>query len=346
MKYYAGLDVSNTRTMICVENQDGKVVFEKDVATDPVKIAKSLHPFHANLEVVGFESGGMCHWLAKKLCSLGLPAICVDARMMAGLLAAKRNKNDRNDARGIAKAMRTQHYQPVHIKSDQSQAIKTIITSRACLLKQRLQLSNTIRGLLKTEGIRLSTGKQSLFAERVRNALEGQSEVMRIATESLLQSYEVIEEKCLGLDSEVRKLARQIPRAALLMTIPGIGPICALSFLAEIDDPHRFDKSRNVGAYIGLTPRQYQSGETNRYGSISKRGPIHLRYVLVEAALVVLTRTHSWSKLKAWGHRLAKRKGMRKAATAVARKLAVIMHRMLMTNEPFKYSDKMEEKAA
>ena len=160
------------------------------------------------------------------------------------------------------------------------------------------------------------------------------------AVEPLLKAREAVGEQIADLDRKVMRLARNDAQVRRFMTAPGVGPITALCFLATIDDPTRFKKSRSVGAYVGLTTRRYASGEIDWTGRISKCGDAMLRSYLYEAANVLLTRVAKWSTLKAWGIRLAKRSGLRKAKVAVARKLAVILHRMWIEGTEFKWSSK------
>lgn len=339
MRYYAGLDVSMKTVALCVEDQEGNIVFEKQVSTEPDDIAKALQPYADSLVSVGLESGSLCHWLTKSLINLGLPAICIDARYMAATLATQRSKTDKNDARGIAKAMRCQLYREVYVKSDESLALKSLLEVRSCLVNQKVQLSNMIRGLLKSFGIRLGPGQGVDFRERVNEIAKDLPIAMQAAILSLLEPLETLAKEIAHLTKQVQKEVRQDERAKLLMTVPGVGPIVAAAYLAEMDDPKRFKESSTVGAYVGMTPRQYQSGEVNRYGGITKAGPPYLRSLLTEAAIVLLTRTNSWSRLKSWGMKLAAKKGLMKAAVAVGRKLSVIMHRMLVTGSPFEYKN-------
>ncbi len=156
--------------------------------------------------------------------------------------------------------------------------------------------------------------------------------------EPLLKTREAIGRQIADLDRKVLRLARSTPQVRRFMTVPGIGPITALCYLATINDPTRFKKSRSVGAYVGLTTRRYASGETDRTGRISKCGDGMLRSYLYEAANVLLTRVAKWSALKVWGMRIARRRSLSKARVAVARKLAVILHRMWIDGTEFSWS--------
>jgi transposase len=179
----------------------------------------------------------------------------------------------------------------------------------------------------------------NVFAVRAAELIEDRPE-LAAAVVPLLKAREAIERQIADLDRKVLRLARNDAQVRRFMTAPGVGAITALCFLATIDDPTRFKRSRSFGAYVGLTTRRYASGEVDWTGRISKCGDKLLRSYLYEAANVLLTRVAKWSALKAWGIRLAKRSGLRKAKVAVARKLAVILHRMWIDGTEFNWSTK------
>ena len=248
-------------------------------------------------------------------------------------------KNDRNDAVGIARIMQCGWYKEVRVKDLDSHAIKALLVSRALLVKIKRDLENQIRGLLKNLGLVIGRAKMNVFLLRALQLTEGRPE-LATAVAPLLKAREAIEQQIEDLDRKVLRLARNNAQVRRFMTAPGIGPITALCYLATIDDPTRFKKSSSVGAYAGLTARRYASGEVDWTGRISKCGDKMLRSYLYEAANVLLTRIAKWSALKAWGIRLAKRSGLRKAKVAVARKLAVILHRMWIEGTEFRWSSK------
>lgn len=341
MKYYAGLDVSMKETFVCVVDNEGKKYCEKEIATDPSAIADCIHNLDVSIEVAGLESGSLSHWLTDELQRLNVPVKCIDARHIAAILSININKTDRNDAYGIANAMRCNLYKEVSVKSKNHIALCTILNSRRLLVDQRVQLVGCIRGLLKPYGIRLGVlSKGAAGINAIREELSALPDEAASGINQLLCVLETLLDSIKNLDRKISKLVKKNSEAQLLVTIPGIGPITALRFLAEIGNPERFTRSKSVGAYVGMTPRQYSSGETHKQGRISKCGPKELRSLLMEAGVVLLTRTKSWSKLKAWGLKLMKKHGLKKAAIAVGRKLSVIMHRMLVTGEEFKYTDK------
>ncbi len=344
MRYYTGLDISMKETAICIVDQEGKIIQEGTVETDPLTISNYLKESGLPITKVALESGCLSGWLLKELLDLSLPVICVDARHIAAVLATTINKTDKNDARGIANAVRCNMYREVHPKSSQSVELKTLLAARRVVVSQRVEITNTIRGLLKAYGIRISVAATTnMFIDKIREVISELSELVKFSLEELINTAEILHNQIKVFDKVVKKLAEQDEDVKLLRTATGIGPITAISYKMEIDDPNRFAKSRTVGAYLGMTPTQYSSGESHKQGRISKCGSKELRHLLMEAGFVVLTRSKKWSKLKAWGMRLMKRHGLKKAALAVGRKLAVIMHRMLITREEFRYGDEVKD---
>jgi transposase len=218
-------------------------------------------------------------------------------------------------------------------------SIDPVLMSRALLVKMKRDLENQIRGLLKNLGLVIGRATFNVFAVRAE-ALIADRPQLSAAVEPLIKARKAVEQEIGDLDRKVMKLARHDPQVRTFMTVPGIGPITALCFRAIIDDPTRFKRSRSVGAYVGLTTRRHASGEIDWSGRISKCGDAMLRSYLFEAAGVLLTRVPKWSALKAWGMRLAKRNGLKKAKVAVARKLAVILHRMWIDGTQFNCSTK------
>jgi transposase len=339
MVHYVGLDVSLKQTSICVVSDTGSVVREGVVDSDPEAIAAFVRSRAPDTVRVGLESGPTATWLWTELKRLGIPVICIDARHAKAVLKMQINKSDRNDAVGIARIMQTGWFKEVRVKDLDCHAVKALLTSRALLVKIKRDLENQIRGLLKNLGRVIGRAKFNGFAARAAELIEDRPELVAVVA-PLLKAREAIEKQIDDLDRKVLKLARQDAQIRRFMTVPGIGPITALCFKATIDDPARFKRSRSVGAYIGLTSRRHASGEIDWSGRISKCGDAMLRSYLFEAANVLLTRVPKWSTLKAWGMRLAKRNGLRKAKVAVARKLAVILHRMWVDRTDFTWSNK------
>ena len=347
MAYYIGLDVSMKETFVCVVNQEGKRVHEKSIPTEPHTITMYLRSLNLEIALIGLESGSLSHWLTTSLKELELPVKCIDARHIAAVLSVNINKTDKNDARGIADAMRCGLYKEVQAKEPDQIALNTLLNARKQLVDQRTQTMGCIRGLLKPYGIRLgSIGSSARSLDTIRKELYKIPDVGARGMESLLCVLKVIIEQIKILDIQVRELVQNSKPATLLKTIPGIGAVTSLRFLAEIGKPTRFKRSKSVGAYVGMTPTQYSSGERTRLGRISKCGPKDLRSLLMEAGIVLITRSKCWSKLKVWGMKLQRRHGLKKAGVAVGRKLATIMHRMLLTETPFQHTDKEKRKVA
>ncbi len=341
MESYVGLDVSLKRTSICVVDRTGKVLCEGTVNSTPEAIVEFVKSKAAGAVRIGLETGPTSTWLWTEIKALGLPVICIDARHAKAVLKMQINKSDRNDAFGIARIMQCGWYKEVRVKGLDSHAIKAVLVSRALLVKIKRDLENQIRGLLKNLGLVIGQAKMNVFVVRATELIEDRPELVA-AVEPLLKVREGVEKQITDLDRKVMRLARNDVQVRRFVTAPGIGPITALCYLATIDDPTRFKRSRSVGAYVGLTSRRYASGEVDWTGRISKCGDPMLRSYLYEAAGVLLTRVAKWSVLKAWGMRIAKRSGLRKAKVAVARKLAVILHRMWVDGTEFKWSSKEE----
>lgn len=342
MQSYVGLDVSLKQTAVCVVDQSGKVKREGTVDSDPDAIANFIRAAAPNLVRIGLETGATSTWLWTELKKRDLPVICIDARHAKAALKMQINKSDRNDAVGIARIMQTGWFKEVRVKKLNSHAVRAVLGSRALLVELKRDLENQIRGLLKNFGLVIGRAKMNTFTTRATELIYGRPE-LAAAVEPLLKAREALARQIEVLDRKVLRLARSEPEVRRFMTVPGVGPITALCYLATIEDPSRFKKSRSVGAYVGLTTRRYASGETDRTGRISKCGDEMLRSYLYEAANVLLTRVARWSALKAWGMRIAKRRSMNKARVAVARKLAVILHRMWIDSTEFCWSKQGNE---
>ena len=337
MQDYVGLDVSLKQTAVCVVDQVGKIKREAMVASDPDAIAQFITAHAPHVARIGLETGATSTLLWTELNRRGLPVICIDARHAKAALKMQINKSDRNDAAGIARIMQCGWYKEVRVKALDSHALRALLGSRALLVAMKRDLENQIGGLLKNFGLVIGRPKMTTFTAKTVELIDGQP-LFAAAIEPLLKAREALARQIAGLDRKLLRLARSEPQVRRFMTVPGVGPITALCYLATIDDPARFKKSRSVGAYVGLTTRRYASGETDRTGRISKCGDGMLRSYLFEAANALLTRVARWSSIKAWGMRIAKRKSLSKAGVAVARKLAVILHRMWIDGAEFCWS--------
>ncbi len=283
---------------------------------------------------IGLETGLVSNWLTRSLRQRGLPVVCIDARHAEAALSLQINKTDGNDAFGLAQVIRTGWFREVAIKGMDAQTLRMLLVARAQLVSQRQALSNTIRGLLKTFGHIVSRGSHGPFAVRVRELMDG-NPTLAVIVEPLLTAWQALREQIALLDHQVLMRAKADPVARRLMSIPSVGVIVALAYMAVIDTPHRFRRSNAVGAYLGLTPRRYQSGEVDNPGHISKCGDGLLRTYLSQAANAMLTRKIRACRLRSWGLALAARIGARRAKVAVARKLAVLMHRIWRDDREF-----------
>ncbi|SHG96552.1 IS110 family transposase [Bradyrhizobium erythrophlei] len=333
MEYYVGLDVSLKQTSICVVDQTGSVVREGVVDSDPETISVYVKSKAPGAVRIGLETGPTSTWLWTELKQLGLPVICIDARHAKAVLKMQINKSDRNDAIGIARIMQTGWFKEVHVKDIDCHSVRALLASRALLVKIKPDLENHVRGLLKNLGLVIGRAKFNVFAVRAEELIEGRPELIA-AVRPRLEARDAVGQQVSELDRKVMKLARHDAQVRRFITVPGVGPITALAFKA------RLARSRSVGAYVGLTSRRHASGEVDWTGRISKCGDAMLRSYLFEAAGVLLTRVPKWSAVKASSVRLAKRNGLRKAEVAVARKLAVILHRMWIDGTEFNWSKK------
>lgn len=333
MEEYIGLDVSMKETAVSIR-RDGKRIWRGKCASDPKLIADLIRKRAPSAKRIVFETGPLSVWFYHALVAEGLPAICLDARHAKAALDMAPNKTDANDADGLAQLAEVGFYREVRVKGFDSMLARTLVAARTRLVRITVELSNQIRGLMKTFGLLVPAGKGSTFETNVRALLVDQAGLAPIVL-PLLEAWRSTRIRAAELTRQLVAGARQSDACQILMSIPGIGAITATSFATAIEDPENFHKSRSVGAWLGLTTRRYQSGEVDYDGHISRRGDSHLRGLLFEAATVILTRTSADSGLRSWGLRLRERIGFKRAAVAVARKLAVTMHAMLRSGQFF-----------
>ena len=336
MDYYVGLDVSLRSCALCIVDEKGSVRLERELPCEIEAIAGALADFPNPVARVGFEAGTMSQHLYFGLRDRGFVVVCMEARQVNAALSAMRNKTDRNDARGIAQVLRTGWFSPVHMKSRESHGVRALLSTRRALLSKTIDLANEVRGLLKIFGIRLPSSVSHGRFDEVARGLVEMDEVLAHAMLPLLDARRALYDQFLELDRRVKRAASRDEVCLRMMTVPGVGPIAALTFKAAVDDPARFRKSRTVAAHFGLTPRRYQSGETDNPGRISKAGDRDVRSTLYAAANALLMRTMAGSRIKSWGMRLMRTKGRRRAVVAVARKLAVSLHRLWIDGTQFR----------
>ena len=337
MEHFAGLDVSVKETSVCIVDDTGKIVREVKVASEPEALLAVLKNPAYHFKRIGLEAGPLSQWLYSALAEAGLPVICVETRHMRAVLKAQINKTDRNDARGMAQMMRVGLYRPVHVKTLRSQKLRMLLTHRKLLQSKAIAIENDLRGTLRNFGLKVGTVGTMKFEARIRELVENVPDLV-VLVEPLLIVRRTLREQIGVLHRRLLTLVRDDEVCRRLMTIPGVGPVVALTYRATVDVPTRFRNSKAVGAVFGLTPSKHQSGEIDRTGAISRCGDDMMRAMLYEAAHIMLVRSTKWSWLKAWAMQIARRRGLKKAVVALARRLAVIMHRVWVDGTEFRWT--------
>lgn len=335
MEYYAGIDVSLESASVCIVDDKGRIVREAKVASEPAALARWLKDVGVELTRIGLEAGPLSQWLFAGMAKAGLSVELLETRHVRAAFKTMPVKSDRKDARGIAQLMRLGWFRPVHCKSLPSQEMRALLTARKLMQSKQHDVELSLRGILRGFGLKVGKTTPRTFEGRIRELVDGQPTVQAVA-DALLAARDGLARQFAGLDNRIHKTARQDERVKLMMSAPGIGSIVGMAYVAAIDDPTRFKSSKDVGAHFGLTPRKYQSGETDVTGRISKCGDAGVRSLLFEAAHIVLTKpVKKAGALKRWAMALTKRAGQRKAKVALARRLAVILHRMWLSGTPF-----------
>ena len=315
----------------------GKIVREVKVASEPAALLAVLKNPAYRFKRIGLEAGPLSQWLFSALAEAGLPAICVETRHMRAALKAQINKTDRNDARGIAQMMRVGLYRPVHVKTVRSQKLRMLLTHRKLLQSKAIAIENDLRATLRNFGLKVGIAGKVKFEARIQELVENLPDLAMLV-EPLLIVRRVLREQIGILHRRLLVIVRDDDVCRRLMTVPGVGPVVALTYRATVDVPARFRKSKAVGAVFGLTPSRYQSGESDRAGGISRCGDEMMRAMLYEAAHIMLVRSVKWSWLKAWAMQIARRRGMKKAIVALARRLAVVLHRIWVDGTEFRWT--------
>jgi transposase len=335
MDHYAGIDVSLECSSLCVVDANGKIVREAEVASEPAALIGWFHSLGFDLARIGLEAGPLSQWLYAAMKQAGLAVELLETRHVSDAFKAMPVKSDRNDARNIAQLMRLGWFRPVHCKSLSAQEIRAMLTARKLIQTKLLDVENSLRGILRGFGLKVGKTTRTSFAGRIEELVEDHPQLQEIS-KALLRARAVLLAEFNGFEKRVRAMSRLHERARLLMSMPAVGPIVSLTYASAIDDPSRFTSSKRAGPLFGLTPKKYQSGETDYSGRISKLGDASVREALYEAAHIMLTKPiKGCAQLKSWAMRIARRAGMSKAKVALARKLAVIMLRMLKDNVPF-----------
>src|SRR5579859_1193308 len=335
MDHYAGIDVSLECSSVCVVDASGKIVREAKVASEPEALISWFRSLGSELARIGLEAGPLSQWLYAAMKKAGLAVELLETRHVRDAFKAMPVKSDRNDARNIAQLMRLGWFRPVHCKSMSAQETRAMLTARKLIQTKLQDLENSLRGILRGFGLKVGKTTKRSFATRINELVAGHPALEMIAT-ATLAVHAVLLREFNGLEKRVRAMSLLDAKARLLMSTPAVGPIISLTYASAIDDPTRFTSSKRAGPLFGLTPKKYQSGETDYSGRISKNGDAAVREALYEAAHIILTKPiKGCAQLKSWAMPIARRAGMSKAKVALARKLAVIMLRMLKDNVPF-----------
>jgi transposase len=263
--------------------------------------------------------------------------VLLETRHVKAALSAMTVKTDRKDARGIAQLLRMGWYRPVHAKSSPAQDTRALLVRRKLLQSKLLDVELSIRGILRGYGLKVGEVSRGRFEARIRELIAGHA-TLSMVIDAMLTARAVLWSEFTKLHREMLRIARADSVCQRLMSAPGVGALVALTYRSTVDDPARFEKSSTVGAYFGLTPKKYQSGETDRDGGVSKVGDAMVRTALFESAHIMLTRATRFSSLKRWALDVARRRGMKRAKVALARKLGVVLHRMWVDATDFRWS--------
>jgi transposase len=341
MQFFVGVDVSLDSVSICVIDERGVIIKEGKADSEPVAIAHFIRHRGRRVEHVGLEAGPLSQWLYAGLVREGFQVTVMEARHVRASFAAMRVKTDRNDARGIAQLVRLGWFKTVHVKAPSAQETRVLLNGRQFLVDKLTGIENSMRAALRNFGLKMGQVSRRNWAARAQELAAG-SPALETLVVSLLRVRDVLLQELRALDRKLIEAARTDPVVRMLMTAPGVGAIVALTFRSAVDDPTRFQRARDIGPWLGLTPSRYHSGRTDIVGHITKAGDAKLRTALYEAATTLIGRVVGWSSLKSWGVRLARRSGVKKARVAVARKLAVVLLTMWRSQAPFRWTGKPE----
>jgi transposase len=336
MEHYVGIDVSLEQSSLCVVDAAGKIVREAKVASEPEALVVFFRQLGVKLARIGLEAGPLSQWLHAGLTKAGFETVLLETRQVKAALSAMVVKTDRKDARGIAQLLRMGWFRPVHCKAPPAQETRALLVGRKLLQGKLLDVELSIRGILRGFGLKVGTVSKGRFAARVRELIGGQPMLERVI-EPMLRAREALQREFHTLHRAMLAIVRHDTVCRRLMTVPGVGALVAITFTSAIDDPARFRRSRAVGAHFGLTPKKYQSGETEVTGGISRVGDPLVRTALYEAAHIMLTRTVRFSGLKRWALEVARRRGMKRAKVALARKLAAVLLRLWTGGSAFRF---------
>jgi transposase len=338
VEHYAGIDVSLELSSVCVVDAQGKIVKEAKVPSEPEALVCFFRALGFVVKRIGLEAGPLSQWLHAGLQRAGLEAVLLETRHVKAALSAMTVKTDRKDARGLAQLIRMGWFRSVHAKSMGSQEVRALLVARKQLLGRLLDIELSIRGILRGFGLKVGPVTRRGFEGRIRELVTGQPTLERIAG-AMLSARAALKAEYEKLHKAVLAIVREDAVCRRLMTVPSVGPLVAITYKSAMDDPSRIAKSKAAGALFGLTPKKYQSGEKDVTGGITRTGDEMVRTALYEAANVLLSRITRFSKLKRWGMDVAKRRGSKRAKVALARKIAVILHRMWIDGTTYRWAE-------
>jgi len=337
VEHYAGIDVSLELSSVCVVDAQGKIVKEAKVSSEPGALVSFFKGLGFPMKRIGLEAGPLSQWLHTGLAQAGFETVLLETRHVKAALSAMTVKTDRKDARGIAQLLRMGWFRAVHAKSIGSQEVRALLVARKQLLGRLIDVELSIRGILRGFGLKVGPVTRKEFEARIRELVMGQATLERIA-DAMLSARAALKAEYEKLHKAVLAIVREDAVCRRLMTVPSVGPLVAITYKSAMDDPNRIVKSKAAGALFGLTPKKYQSGEKDVTGGITRTGDEMVRTALYEAANVLLSRITRFSKLKRWGMDVAKRRGSKRAKVALARKIAVILHRMWVDGTTYRWA--------
>lgn len=336
MNVFIGLDVSLASTAICVLGPQGRIVDELQAESEPEALVRAIASLSYSIDAIGLEAGPLSQWLSKGMEEAGFDVVMMETRLVKAALKAMPIKTDRRDAQGIARLLQMGWYRPVHRKSVSSQEIRALLSARKSIQQAIINLELSMRGVLRNFGMKLGHVTRIRYEARVRELVE-QNEILSASTEALLRARSQLRAELADLDAKIAGLVKHDDVCRLMMTMPGVGPIVALTVKSAIDDPTRFARSKDVGPWAGLTPRRTQSGEMDIVGQITRAGDRGLRTALYQAAMILMHRgAPNW--LQSWALKVAHRRGAKRAMIALARRIGVVLHRMWIDGTPFRYT--------
>lgn len=330
-----GVDLGDRSSQVCrLDRETGAILEEKRLSTTSSSFQRYFEGAGRSLVIV--ESGTHTPWVRRLLESIGHQVIVANASKVRAISASLR-KTDERDARCLAQLGRVdpELLSPIHARSEEAQQALAVVRSREGLVKARTMLINQVRGMVKSFGARLPGCSAKSFAQRASKALPPE---LKASLEPLLEVIADLSERIRGFDQDIEAWAKRFAVTERLRQIKGVGALTALTFVLTLDDPHRFTRSRSVGAYLGLVPASRSSGNSAPQLPITKHGDRLLRRLLVQAAHYILGPFGQDSDLRSFGLELARRggkSGKKRAVVAVARKLAVLLHRLWVSGETY-----------